>query len=446
MPLLPGARLRRRAGPADKQAEGVNQQPRGRHLVAADRRFATGGGIGARLFGRRLNSIVEQIDAGLLHGTIEAVLPDGSQMIVGGRGAGPVAKIHLHSWRAIVRLISSGSVGWYKAWELGEWASPDPVQIFDLFMRNGETLGGVGRAKGIWRGVNRLAHWLRRNSRSQARANIAFHYDLGNDFYRAWLDPGMTYSSACFAEPIDQQEKLQEAQVRKIRMLLDRLQLKPGQRLLEIGCGWGSLAEVAARDYGVEVVGITLSSQQKAYADARMQKAGLFGKVSIELTDYRDIEGQYDAMASVEMVEAVGQDYWPSYLQSISKALKPGGRAAVQLISIREPLFPAYADNTDFIQTYIFPGGMLISEERFKRIAERAGLSWSDRQGFGLHYAETLKRWRASYDEAVEEGRLPAGFDEPFHNLWRYYLMYCEGGFRGGGIDVAQITLQRTWS
>jgi cyclopropane-fatty-acyl-phospholipid synthase len=312
--------------------------------------------------------------------------------------------------------------------------------LFNLFMRNGESLGAVARAKGVWRSVNRLAHLLRRNSKARARANIAFHYDLGNDFYRAWLDPGMTYSSAMFAAG----DTLQEAQERKIHALLDRLELKPGQRLLEIGCGWGSLAEIAARDYGVQVVGLTLSAEQKQWADNRIARAGLSERVSVELIDYRDLDGSFDAVASVEMVEAVGQDYWAIYLQTIARVLRPGGRAALQLISIREELFDAYAASADFIQTYVFPGGMLISEPRFQALAELAGLSWRDRAGFGQDYAETLKLWRERYDEAVAEGRLPSGFDERFHDLWRYYLMYCEGGFRGRGIDVAQVTLVKT--
>ena len=417
----------------------MNQQSRGRHLVAADRVFATGGGLLARLFSGGFHRLLDRIDAGLAEGGIDATLPDGSKRILGGRRPGPMPVVHLHSWRSLVRLATSGSVGWYKAWALREWSSPDPVPLFDLFMRNGESLGQVARAKGIWRKLNRAAHLLRRNSKTRARLNIAFHYDLGNDFYSAWLDRGMTYSSALFDGRAD--EPLEKAQERKIRALLGRLELQPGQRLLEIGCGWGSLAEIAARDYHVQVVGLTLSAEQKAYADARMADLGLSDRVSIELTDYRDVQGSFDAVASVEMVEAVGQDYWPSYLQTIARVLKPGGRAAIQFISIREELFDAYAASADFVQTYIFPGGMLISEARFQAIAEFAGLIWRDRRGFGLDYAETLKRWRERYDLAVEEGRLPAGFDERFHNLWLYYLMYCEGGFRGRGIDVAQITL-----
>ena len=414
---------------------------RGKHLTRADRAFATGGGLLARMFASGFSRALDRIDAGLAVGAIEAVLPDGVRRTLGGRSPGPSAIVHLNSWNALIRLATSGSVGWYKAWTLGEWQSPDPVPLFDLFMRNGESLGNVGRAKGLWRLVNRGAHLLRKNSKGQSRKNIAFHYDLGNDFYAAWLDRTMTYSSALFAEPIAAPEPLEAAQERKIRALLDRLDLKPRQRLLEIGCGWGALMEVAARDYGVEVVGITLSAEQKAYAEARLAKAGLAERARIDLVDYRDVEGTFDAVASVEMVEAVGQEYWPAYLGAISRALKPGGKAAIQLISIRHALFDGYAANADFIQTYIFPGGLLIDEPRFAAIAEEQGLEWRDRTGFGLHYAETLRRWRERYDAAVAEERLPAGFDADFHNLWRYYLMYCEGGFRGGGIDVAQVTL-----
>jgi cyclopropane-fatty-acyl-phospholipid synthase len=419
----------------------MNQQPRGGHLVAADRRFATGGGLPARLLSGSFSRILDRIDRGLERGAIESTLPDGSYRLLGGRAPGPRPVVHLRSWRALARLITSGSVGWYKAWELGEWSSPDPVPLFELFMLNADTLGDTGRAKGLFRLVNRLAHGFRDNDKRRARQNISHHYDLGNDFYRAWLDPGMTYSSAIFAEPVSAAETLESAQERKLRLLLDRLGLAPGDRLLDIGCGWGSLAETAARDYGAEVAGLTLSEEQRAFASDRIARAGLAEWADFRLQDYRDADGQYDAVASVEMAEAVGQEYWPAYLGAIARLLKPGGRAALQFISIREPLFDDYAANADFIQTYIFPGGMLVSEERFRGLAEDAGLGWRDRSGYGLHYAETLKRWRLRYDEAVEQSRLPAGFDERFHRLWRYYLMYCEGGFRGGGIDVAQVTL-----
>jgi cyclopropane-fatty-acyl-phospholipid synthase len=416
---------------------------RGKHLIAADRGLATGGGIVARLFAGGFHRLLDRIDEGLAEGRIDLTLPDGAFRTLGGRAEGPIATVHLLHWRALVRLAASGSVGWYKAWAQGEWTSPDPVSLFDLFMRNAGPLGDTARAKGPWRVVNWLAHRLRANGRKRARRNIAHHYDLGNDFYAAWLDAGMTYSSAVFADPAAGDEPLEQAQERKIRTLLARLDLKQGEHLLEIGCGWGSLAEIAARDYGVYVTGLTLSPEQKAYADGRLAGAGLTDHARIALTDYRDAAGRYDAVASVEMVEAVGQEYWPAYLESIARVLKPGGKAALQLISIRDDLFDHYAASADFIQAYIFPGGLLIGEGRFRALAEAAGLGWQDRVGYGLHYAETLRRWRERYDEAVVRGSLPTGFDAAFHDLWRYYLMYCEGGFRGGGIDVAQVTLIR---
>ena len=297
-------------------------------------------------------------------------------------------------------------------------------------------LGEVGRAKGPFRWLNTVAHRLRDNAPSKARANIAAHYDLGNDFYSAWLDTTMTYSSARFDSPSD---SLEDAQLRKIRTLLDRLDLAPGQRLLEIGCGWGTLAIEAAKR-GASVVGLTLSTEQKAWAERRIAEAGLGDRIEIRLQDYRETAERFDAVASVEMVEAVGRRWWGAYLDSIARNLKPGGRAALQFISMDHRLFERYARNPDFIQTYIFPGGLLLDEPQFEGLARESGLSWGDRAGFGPDYAETLKRWRERYNEAVARGAL-TGFAEPFHDLWRYYLMYCEGGFRGGVIDVAQVTL-----
>jgi cyclopropane-fatty-acyl-phospholipid synthase len=337
----------------------------------------------------------------------------------------------------LVRLATSGSVGWYKAWAAGEWSSPDPVPLCALFMANAVALGDVARAKGPMRWINSLAHRMRDNGPARARRNIAAHYDLGNDFYAAWLDPSMTYSAARFAPG----DGLEAAQSRKIALLLDRLDLKPGDRLLEIGCGWGALAIEAARR-GVTVVGLTLSAEQKAWADAKIAEAGLSASIDIRLQDYREIAESFDAIASVEMVEAVGERWWSAYLDCIARNLKSGGKAALQFISIDHRLFDAYSSSADFIQTYIFPGGMLLNEPRFQALAEVCGLSWDDRDGFGLDYAETLRIWRSRYDLAVANRRL-AGFDEAFHKLWRSYLRYCEGGFRGRGIDVAQVTLSR---
>src|SRR4051794_29046574 len=412
---------------------------RGEHLVRADRRFATGGGFVARLSAPAISRVLDEIDKRLSTGGIETTLPDGSRRHLGFRADGPTAIVHLSSWMALVRLATSGSVGWYKAWASGEWSSPDPVRIFEIFSADAAALGEVGRAKGVFRWMNALAHRLRDNAPRKARANIAAHYDLGNDFYSAWLDETMTYSCARFASPED---RLEDAQLRKIAALLDRLELKPGQRLLEIGCGWGSLAIEAAKR-GADVVGLTLSTEQKAWADEKIAKAGLADRIEIRLQDYRDMAEQFDAVASIEMVGAVGQRWWGAYLGSIARNLKASGRAALQFISIDHRLFDAYVRSPDFIQTYIFPGGILLDEPRFAALAREHGLTWKARESLRLDYAETLKRWRGRYDLAIARGEL-AGFGQAFHNLWRYYLMYCEGGFRGGAIDVAQATMLKS--
>jgi len=409
---------------------------RGEHLVRGGLLFVNGSGLLGRLFARSFAFVLDQIEERLEVGGIELTLPDGTRRRIGFKTDGPVAVVRLNSWYALVRLVTSGSIGWYRAWAKGEWSSPDPVPLFALFTANARSLGDTGRAKGSARLLNLVKHRRRDNDVWRARRNIAAHYDLGNDFYAAWLDATMTYSSARFA---DTDESLEQAQLRKMNLLLDRLDLKPGDRLLEIGCGWGTLAIEAAKR-GASVVGLTLSSEQKAWADEKIAQAGLSDKIEIRLQDYRDTADQFDAVASVEMVEAVGQRWWGAYLDAIARNLKPGARAALQFIAIEHDLFEAYARNPDFIQAYIFPGGMLLEEAQFADLARSRGLSWEDRDGFGLDYAETLKRWRARYDAAVAEGRLK-GFGEQFQQLWRYYLMYCEGGFRGGAIGVAQTTL-----
>ncbi|QLC21359.1 class I SAM-dependent methyltransferase [Parasphingopyxis sp. CP4] len=415
--------------------------PRGQHLLRADRGFATGLGWLSRLSAPGFHKFLDRLHAGLGSGRLEAKLPDGKTRVLGDHAPGVSAEIELKSWRPLIRLMTSGSIGWYRGWAEGEWTSPAPEKLFELFVVNRKTLGNAARAKGAARIRNLLAHTKRRNDRGNARKNIEAHYDLGNDFYEAWLDETMTYSSAVFGDPLSPAEPLEEAQRRKVRMLLDRLDLKPGHRLLEIGSGWGGLMEIAAKEYGADVTGITLSTEQKAFVEQRMRNAGLENRARVELIDYRDVEGEFDAVASVEMVEAVGQEYWATYMQAISDRLKPGGKAAIQLISIEEDGFEAYASTADFIQTYVFPGGMLIEEKRFAELGKQAGLTWADRTGYNLHYAETLRQWRERYDTAVADNSLPEGFDEPFHQFWRYYLMYCEGGFRAGGIDVAQVTL-----
>jgi cyclopropane-fatty-acyl-phospholipid synthase len=395
-------------------------------------------GLLARLAAGRFHRLLDRVHEGLAAGSIEAMLPDGSFRILGGRTPGPVARVDLRRWRALLRLARSGSVGWYQAWERGEWSSPDPVPLFDLFMRNRQSLGETGRSSGFSRLLRRVAHGLNRNSREGARRNIVAHYDLGNDFYTAWLDATMNYSSALFADPLNGEEPLESAQERKVAMLAERLKLRAGSEILEIGCGWGYFSRYCAK-MGHKVTAITLSPSQRLWAKqlARQENAD----VEYRLCDYRDVKGSFDAIASIEMVEAVGQAYWPAYLDLIARSLKPGGRAAIQYIAIDDAIFDGYAASVDFIQACVFPGGMLLSEKRFRALAQERGLKWEDPKHFPLHYAETLRRWRVRFDDAVESGRLPEGFDQRFVDLWRYYLMYCEGGFRGGGITVGQVTL-----
>lgn len=418
------------------------EQNRGRHLVQQASLPGSGGGLFAGWRNKAaagfFHAILDRIDQGLEAGTIEGHLPDGSTRHLGGREPGPHAIVHVYNWNALLRLVRGGSIGWYEGWAAGEWESPDLVPIFDLFMRNRVALGRVGRASGLALLAGRFAHWLHRNTRKHARDNIEAHYDLGNDFYSAWLDPTMTYSSAVFAQLPAGEDPLESAQSRKIDLILDRVTLKAGDSLFEIGCGWGGLAEAALERAPIAYHGISLSPEQIRFAEARLAEKRDW---KITLTDYRDVTGRYDAIASVEMVEAVGQEYWPAYLDCIARCLKPGGRAALQYIRIEDDIFDQYAEGQDFIQRYIFPGGMLLSESRFRALAEARGLRWADQVDYGAHYAETLRLWRERFEAAVTEGRLPAGFDEKFVALWRFYLMYCEGGFRGGGINVAQVTL-----
>lgn len=421
-------------------APGPRHPPR---LARTDHILArTGASLWALLPARHFHHLLDRIDAGLAVGSLEAHLPDGQVRILGGRAEGPSCIVRLQSWRALVRLGLSGSVGWFRAWMKGEWESPDPVPLFALFMANARSLGTAARASGLSRFLIRLWHALNRNDRRGARRNIAYHYDLGNSFYSLWLDPTLSYSSALYPRAA---MSLEEAQTAKLDAILDRLDLKPGARLLEIGTGWGSLAlRATARQPELAYDGLTLSAEQKVLADRSLAKAGVGERAAIHLRDYRDHQGgPYDAIASIEMVEAIGQRQWPEYLGAIHRLLRPGGRAAIQFISIDDAIFDAYADSADFIQTFIFPGGCLIARQRFRALAAAAGLSWEEETSFGQDYARTLAEWRARFDAAIDAGQLPPAFDEPFVRLWRFYLMYCEGGFRGGGIDVHQVTLVR---
>ncbi|WP_232494005.1 SAM-dependent methyltransferase [Novosphingobium kaempferiae] len=419
---------------------------RGGELVEGGRAIGVGPQWFARLWSGGVHRILDRIDMGLERGSIMTTLPGGETRLLGGRQQGFDATVDIKSWRALLRLATSGSVGWYQAWDLGEWESPDPVPLFALFMDNAVALGDTGRAHGPWRLLSRMLHALHRNTRRGSLKNIHAHYDLGNDFYEQWLGETMLYSSALYedVEPGPNAysqfvTELDVAQSAKAGAIIERLELKAGQRVLEIGCGWGTLAAFVASHDAVHVDAISLSDEQLAFARGRWTAEQ--GSVDFRKQDYRDVDGQYDAIVSVEMVEAVGRAYWPDFLDCIARNLKPGGRAALQLISMPDAIFEGYARSADFIQTFIFPGGMLIKESEFRALAKERGLRWQDRRGFGPDYARTLRQWRENFDQAVEEGRLPRGFDERFVRLWRFYLMYCEGGFLGGGIDVAQVTL-----
>ena len=402
---------------------------RGRDLLDGAKPFARKPGFLARLVAPGFGKILDRIDEAIVSGAIRATLPDGTKRVLGGRNPGFECDVELRSWNALVRLASNGSVGWYQAWEAGEWWSPDPVPLFALFMQHASRLGDTARAKGPFRHGLKLAHLINRNTHEGAQKNISAHYDLGNDFYAAWLDPTMSYSSGLEVAEND----LEAGQRRKWDALASRL--GDHERLLEIGCGWGALADFFA-SRGSDVTAISLSDEQLQWARQRHDPAVDFRK-----QDYRDTAGSYDAIVSVEMVEALGREYWPTFMDCIARNLKPGGRAAIQYISMRDELFDEYAKSADFIQAYIFPGGLLIRTSEFRKLAEERGLAWRDQADFGLDYAETLRIWREAFDRAERDGELPQGFDARFCNLWRYYLMYCEGGFRGGGIDVHQVTL-----
>ncbi len=405
---------------------------RGRELLSGSQRFARKPGWFARITSPGFGKILDRIDQALVSGTIHGTLPDGTRRVLGNRTPSFECEVELRSWNALIRLASNGSVGWYQAWEAGEWWSPDPVPLFALFMQHAGRLGDTARAKGRFRQALKLAHLLNRNTHEGAQKNISAHYDLGNDFYEAWLDPTMSYSSAVDIGP----DGLEAAQRRKWEALASRID--GADRVLEIGCGWGALAGYLASK-GSAVTAISLSDEQLTWA---RNKHG--ARVDFRKQDYRDTAGQYDAIVSVEMVEALGREYWPTFMDCVARNLKADGQAAIQYISMHEDLFEDYASSADFIQAYVFPGGLLIRTSEFRKLAEERGLVWQDQHDFGTGYADTLKAWRRNFDAAQAEGRLPRGFDDRFCNLWRYYLMYCEGGFRGGGIDVHQVTLRKT--
>ncbi|OHX11242.1 SAM-dependent methyltransferase [Chromobacterium sphagni] len=372
----------------------------------------------------------------LRHGSLKVVTPDGETLWFGAPHAQADAELALRDWRACGRILAGGDIGFAEAYRDGWLDCPDLAVLLRLALRNENALqlGELGRwAARLW---HRLRHLLRVNSRRGSRRNIHAHYDIGNDFYRLWLDPSWTYSSAWFDG--DYALPLADAQTRKYQRICQQLQLRPGMRVLEIGCGWGGFAEHAAR-LGVAVHGITISDAQLDFARRRLASEPL---VKLEHRDYRDLSGQYDAIVSIEMFEAVGERYWSGYFDTLRRCLKPGGKALAQSITIEESRFETYRAEADFIQTFIFPGGMLPSRERFERAAHHSQLSCRNRLDFGADYAETLRRWRMAFEANLDAIR-GQGFDEAFIRLWRLYLCYCEAGFDAGRIGVSQFLLQR---
>ncbi|MFU8837451.1 MAG: class I SAM-dependent methyltransferase [Thiohalomonadaceae bacterium] len=384
-----------------------------------------------------LNTVLRHLPE-LPYGSLDLLLPGGQVLQFGkARDGEPRAEIRLNNLRPLRRLLQAGELGMAESYMAGEWDSPDLYSLFDWALGNEQHMPELGKGKLWLRLLNRLLHWRHANTRRGSRRNIAYHYDLGNDFYRLWLDPSMTYSSALYAEP---GQSLQAAQQNKYRRIAQMLDLKPGQRVLEIGCGWGGFAELAAREFGVQVHGITLSREQLIYARDRVVRAGLSGQCYFSLTDYRDIREQYDHIVSIEMFEAVGEENWPVYFEQLRRCLRPGGAAVLQVISIANERFEQYRRNPDFIQRYIFPGGMLPSPERFSRELEGAGLRLDETQCFGKDYARTLAEWRHSFNE--QWPRIQAqGFDERFRRMWLYYLCYCEAGFDSRAVDVGLYRL-----
>lgn len=377
--------------------------------------------------------------ANIKHGALHLQLPDG-QATHFGDNTYPVT-LRLHDWSMCDAVLKSGDIGFAESFINDSWSTDNLTGLIELFIRNREQIESL--IYGKWWGslIYRARHLFNRNSRKGSRKNILAHYDIGNDFYKLWLDPSMTYSSALFTN--EHPQSLHDGQLAKYRRILEQLKLSEGARILEIGCGWGGFAEVAAKEAGAQVHGLTLSGEQLIYARQRLQAAELADKTEFQLMDYRDHRGQYDAIASIEMFEAVGEEYWPIYFESIASNLKPGGRACVQTIVIADELFSRYRKGTDFIQQYIFPGGMLPSPSEFRKQARKEGLTVVDEFAFGSSYGRTLSEWHDGFKATLSQVQAQ-GFDDTFLRTWEFYLCYCEAAFRAESINVMHFTLEKS--
>jgi cyclopropane-fatty-acyl-phospholipid synthase len=389
-----------------------------------------------RLGTRVASWITELIGFGLLgrprHGAVTVVLPNGRRRTMGNPETGLHSVLKLNNFKVIGEAMRRGTVGFANAYINGDIEIDDLTALFRFFLKNRDMFNSAN--PGLFRRAAKdfAFHMSRRNTKEGSKQNISDHYDLGNDFYAEWLDPSMTYSSAVFKSD---DQSLEEAQKAKYQLVADMAGVKPGERVLEIGCGWGGFAETVARDYGAELYGITLSAEQLKYAQERLQKQGLDNVATLHFEDYRDTEGQFDHVGSIEMIEAVGEEHWPTYFQTVHDRLKPGGTAAIQAITISEAEFEGYKSGPDFIQRYIFPGGMLLTKTAMREQARRVGLILENVENFRLSYARTLKLWRERFLERWNVIS-PLGYDEKFRRKWVYYLSYCEAGFTEGAIDV----------
>jgi len=374
------------------------------------------------------------------YGRLTLSLPNGEIHTLVGATPGPDAVMNVLDYRFARRVLANGDIGYAEGYMAGEWDSPHLAVLLETLANNYDHIRRLFDGNAVMLAVNWISHKVKRNSRRGSKKNIHAHYDLGNAFYRAWLDGTMTYSSARF-ERAD--ETLEAAQTRKYASLARMMGIKPGQTVLEIGCGWGGFADYVAREIGAHVTGITISQEQHDFARQRLFNAGLSDKTSIQMVDYRDVQGRFDHVASIEMFEAVGKEYWAAYFDKINQVLAPGGRAGLQIITIQDDLFEEYNARTDFIQKYVFPGGMLPSEARLQPVIEKAGLSWDAVERFGIDYADTLHRWDERFQASWADIRKMGGFDQRFYRLWRFYLGYCEAGFRSRRTDVIQLALTK---
>ena len=387
----------------------------------------------------RYFSRVFDIARGMNRGRIDFVLPDGRVFRAEGKAPGPVAQLDIHNPDIFARLIRDGDLGFSDAYLEEWWSTPDLMAFMDLIHADNDVLFDGFPGMGLVRAFERARFWLRSNSRRQAKKNIAHHYDLGNDFYGLWLDETMTYSSALFETG---QESMERAQIAKYAQLVDQMGAKPGDHVLEIGCGWGGFAEYAAKERGLRVTALTISREQFDYARDRIAAAGLSDMVELKLQDYRDETGTYDGIASIEMFEAVGEKYWPVYFNTVRERLKPGANATLQIITVQDKRWDVYRRGVDFVQKHIFPGGMLPSPMALRSEVERAGLKIARSVEFGESYSQTLRRWHDTFNSRWEEIS-QLGFDDRFRRMWNFYLTSCAATFHSGNCDVTQITLTR---